>query len=63
MNETDGVRVTLSNGDIFHIRPSGNAPELRCYTEAASVARAETLNSQVRTAVSALLKLIGSRCA
>lgn len=31
---TDGFRVSLSNGDIVHLRPSGNAPELRCYAEA-----------------------------
>ena len=28
---TDGLRVTLDCGDIIHLRPSGNAPELRCY--------------------------------
>jgi phosphomannomutase len=32
----DGVRVTLGNGSIVHYRPSGNAPELRCYVEAES---------------------------
>ncbi|WP_318503690.1 phosphomannomutase [Photobacterium leiognathi] len=30
---TDGLRVTLSNDDTIHFRPSGNAPELRCYAE------------------------------
>lgn len=37
----DGLRVTFANGDIVHLRPSGNAPELRCYAEAdqAAVAR------------------------
>ncbi|WP_318461243.1 phosphomannomutase [Photobacterium leiognathi] len=30
---TDGLRMTLSSNDIIHIRPSGNAPELRVYTE------------------------------
>lgn len=33
---TDGLRVTFSNRCIVHIRPSGNAPELRCYAEAES---------------------------
>jgi phosphomannomutase len=32
-NTIDGLRLTLSNGDIVHLRPSGNAPELRCYAE------------------------------
>jgi phosphomannomutase len=31
---TDGLRATLQNGHIVHLRPSGNAPELRCYCEA-----------------------------
>lgn len=35
-DQTDGVRLTFSSGRIVHIRPSGNAPELRCYVEAAS---------------------------
>lgn len=33
---TDGLRITLATGDIIHLRPSGNAPELRCYAEASS---------------------------
>lgn len=41
---TDGVRVTLENDDIVHLRPSGNAPELRCYTEASSIEMASKLN-------------------
>ncbi|BDF95560.1 phosphomannomutase [Pseudoalteromonas sp. KAN5] len=32
-DSTDGLRITLSSGDIVHLRPSGNAPELRCYAE------------------------------
>ncbi|ANU37682.1 hypothetical protein [Vibrio scophthalmi] len=32
--ETDGLRITLADGQIVHLRPSGNAPELRCYVEA-----------------------------
>lgn len=34
IDDTDGVRLHLNNGAIVHIRPSGNAPELRCYIEA-----------------------------
>ncbi|WP_447041188.1 phosphomannomutase [Vibrio parahaemolyticus] len=33
IDTTDGLRITLDNEDIFHLRPSGNAPELRCYAE------------------------------
>lgn len=31
---TDGVRMRLGDGGIVHVRPSGNAPELRLYVEA-----------------------------
>lgn len=40
---TDGLRVTFSGGDIVHLRPSGNAPELRCYAESDSQAKAQAL--------------------
>lgn len=40
---TDGVRFTFSNNEIVHFRASGNAPELRCYAEAHTQARAEKL--------------------
>lgn len=39
----DGLRMTFANGDIVHLRPSGNAPELRCYAESESVERATEL--------------------
>ena len=37
INLTDGLRLTLSNDDILHLRPSGNAPELRCYAESCDI--------------------------
>lgn len=43
INYIDGVRVTFENGDIVHIRPSGNAPELRCYAEADTQQKADRL--------------------
>ena len=43
IDQTDGLRITLTNGEIVHLRPSGNAPELRCYAEAESQARAGEL--------------------
>ncbi|MBB1400975.1 phosphomannomutase [Pseudoalteromonas sp. SG45-1] len=33
INLIDGLRITLHNNEVIHIRPSGNAPELRCYIE------------------------------
>lgn len=40
---TDGFRVTFGNGDIVHLRPSGNAPELRCYAESGTQMQAQEL--------------------
>ena len=36
VDETDGLRITLEDDRIIHLRPSGNAPELRCYAEGAN---------------------------
>lgn len=46
INTTDGLRITFDTNDIVHLRPSGNAPELRCYTESDNQQRAEELNTQ-----------------
>lgn len=43
VNTTDGLRITVENGDIVHLRPSGNAPELRCYAESGSDEKAKSL--------------------
>ena len=39
---TDGLRMTRG-GRVAHVRPSGNAPELRCYAEADTSAEAERI--------------------
>lgn len=44
VNLVDGLRVTLASGDVVHLRPSGNAPELRCYGEADTPERAAQLS-------------------
>lgn len=46
INMKDGVRITLSNKDIVHFRPSGNSPEFRCYTESTTQKRAKELNEK-----------------
>ncbi len=48
---TDGLRLTFSKGEIIHLRPSGNAPELRCYAEAENQIRA---NELVQTCLAAI---------
>ena len=40
---TDGLRILFTSGEILHFRPSGNAPELRCYAEAGNAERAAVL--------------------
>ncbi|MBM4202545.1 MAG: phosphomannomutase [Gammaproteobacteria bacterium] len=47
-DQTDGLRMTFAglsptNSVIVHLRPSGNAPELRCYVEAHDAATAGEL--------------------
>ncbi len=46
VDETDGLRMTLADARIVHMRPSGNAPEMRMYVEAHSKEIADqTLNA------------------
>lgn len=47
IDTTDGVRTTFSSGEIVHLRPSGNAPELRCYVEADDASEAQALCQKV----------------
>ncbi|MEO8875127.1 MAG: hypothetical protein ABI461_06025, partial [Polyangiaceae bacterium] len=43
INLVDGIRVWFDSGDIAHIRPSGNAPQLRIYANASTQARADQI--------------------
>ena len=43
INWLDGVRVGFANGDVVHVRPSGNAPGLRIYAFADSPERVEAI--------------------
>ena len=43
IDTTDGLRVTFQGGEVVHLRPSGNAPEFRCYAEADSPDKAVML--------------------
>jgi hypothetical protein len=40
---TDGIRIFFANGEIAHLRPSGNAPQFRIYSVAGTAARAEEI--------------------
>lgn len=46
VDQTDGLRVVFLGEDVLHLRPSGNAPELRCYAESHSVEGAKLIVSQ-----------------
>ncbi|MFN3918846.1 MAG: hypothetical protein ACK4JF_00970 [Methylohalobius sp.] len=43
INVLDGVRCYFANGEVAHVRPSGNAPQLRIYAYAATSARAQEI--------------------
>ena len=43
VDTTDGLRVSFQNSYVVHLRPSGNAPELRCYAEAKTREKAKAL--------------------
>ena len=57
-DRTDGLRVTCASGRIVHVRPSGNAPELRLYAEAESDPAARLL---LETGLSSLAARLKSR--
>jgi len=40
---TDGVRILFANGEVAHVRPSGNADELRIYAVADTQERADAI--------------------
>jgi phosphomannomutase len=43
MDLTDGLRLRFASGAVVHLRPSGNAPECRCYAEAGTAEEAAAL--------------------
>ena len=43
LNYIDGVRAVFGNGDVAHVRPSGNADELRIYAVADTQERADAI--------------------
>ena len=59
---TDGLRMTLADGRIVHLRPSGNAPEFRVYAEAesekAALSLLKTALARVRDALTKPQELV-----
>lgn len=56
IDRTDGWRITCASGRVVHLRPSGNAPELRVYVEGET---AEAANSLLTTALLCLQLMCG----
>jgi phosphomannomutase len=56
VNDVDGLRITFGNGEIIHLRGSGNAPELRCYCETDNPERAKALTQIVLKRISELTR-------
>jgi phosphomannomutase len=56
LDQTDGLRILFADDDIIHLRPSGNAPELRCYAESTGQASAEALVQTVLRALKVLIR-------
>jgi len=56
VDRTDGLRVTFASQEVLHMRPSGNAPEFRCYNEADSQQRVLEMQQQ---SMAVLLRLKG----
>ena len=54
-DQTDGLRISCSSGNIVHLRPSGNAPEFRGYVEAANRTDSEHLLARVLQSIRAHL--------
>ena len=58
---TDGLRIRFANGDIAHVRPSGNAPQLRIYAVADSQSRAEAIVEHAVRAPDGILRRLTAR--
>lgn len=53
----DGLRLSTNIGETLHLRPSGNAPEFRCYIEAETQERANTIATLTKKTLEGLLNL------
>jgi phosphomannomutase len=60
MNFVDGVRIYFSNSDVAHLRPSGNADELRIYAVADTQERADQIAQLAVSEPNGLLRKLAS---
>lgn len=59
MDRSDGLRLWCGSGRVLHLRPSGNAPELRAYVETESRAASAALLGRLLDAVRSKLGQAG----
>jgi phosphomannomutase len=62
LNRIDGLRIYFANGDIAHIRPSGNAPQLRIYAVAHTQERADEIVKMGIREPDGLLRMLEAAC-
>jgi phosphomannomutase len=62
LNYIDGVRIIFDNGEVAHMRPSGNADELRMYAVADSRERAEQIVAAALAEPHGILRQIEHSC-
>jgi len=60
INSLDGIRITFTSGDIAHVRPSGNAPQLRIYSVSDSQKRADEIVGLALAEPNGILRKIAS---
>lgn len=56
----DGIRIYFASEDVAHVRPSGNAPQLRIYALADDAARAEEIVAQGLAEPDGILRRLAS---
>jgi phosphomannomutase len=58
LNYIDGVRIQFTNGDVAHLRPSGNADEFRIYAVADTPERVEEIVSSVLAETDGIIRAL-----
>ena len=58
INFLDGVRISFANGDVAHLRPSGNADELRIYAVADTQERADAITAMAVAEPDGILRVM-----
>jgi len=61
LNYVDGVRIYFSNGEVAHLRPSGNADELRIYAVTDKQDRSDAIAKQAIAEPDGILRRLEQR--